>query len=58
MNNDLFQEYVYNDLGVGVVSNVLEGYNACVFAYGQTGSGKTYTMMGSKVSHCQIQNKM
>ncbi|KAH0571631.1 Kinesin-like protein [Spironucleus salmonicida] len=29
-----------------LVSQVLEGYNACIFAYGQTGSGKTFTMSG------------
>ena len=41
---------IYDDLGTDVVSNALQGYNACVFAYGQTGSGKTFTMMGSQVS--------
>lgn len=44
-----FQVQIYEDLGTDVVSNVLQGYNACVFAYGQTGSGKTFTMMGSQV---------
>lgn len=44
-----FQEQIYEDLGTDVVSNALQGYNACVFAYGQTGSGKTFTMMGSQV---------
>jgi kinesin family protein 16B len=37
---------VYESLGVEVLENALQGYNACIFAYGQTGSGKTYTMMG------------
>ncbi|KAK8745809.1 hypothetical protein OTU49_000024, partial [Cherax quadricarinatus] len=32
------QEQIYEDLGTDVVSNALQGYNACVFAYGQTGS--------------------
>lgn len=40
------QEQVFKDLGMDVVGNAFEGYNACVFAYGQTGSGKTHTMMG------------
>ncbi|CAG7725010.1 unnamed protein product [Allacma fusca] len=40
------QEQVFKDLGLDVVGNAFEGYNACVFAYGQTGSGKTHTMMG------------
>ncbi|XP_071517126.1 kinesin-like protein Klp98A isoform X2 [Panulirus ornatus] len=44
------QEQIYEDLGTDVVSNALQGYNACVFAYGQTGSGKTFTMMGSQNS--------
>ncbi|XP_069942470.1 kinesin-like protein Klp98A isoform X2 [Cherax quadricarinatus] len=44
------QEQIYEDLGTDVVSNALQGYNACVFAYGQTGSGKTFTMMGSQVN--------
>ncbi|KAK7073371.1 Kinesin-like protein kif16b [Halocaridina rubra] len=42
------QVQIYDDLGTDVVSNALQGYNACVFAYGQTGSGKTFTMMGSQ----------
>jgi len=33
------------------LESAFQGYNACVFAYGQTGSGKTHTMMGSEVSH-------
>eukprot|EP01147_Barroeca_monosierra_P002043 gene2043-5113_t len=41
------QEYVYQNLGTGVLENAFKGYNACIFAYGQTGSGKSYTMMGA-----------
>jgi kinesin family protein 13 len=41
------QELVFENLGVDVLDNAFEGYNACIFAYGQTGSGKSYTMMGS-----------
>eukprot|EP00040_Diaphanoeca_grandis_P003752 m.25773 g.25773 ORF g.25773 m.25773 type:complete len:967 (+) comp15168_c0_seq1:182-3082(+) len=40
------QEYVYKSIGVGLLDNAFNGFNACIFAYGQTGSGKTYTMMG------------
>lgn len=29
-----------------LVSQVMSGYNGCVFAYGMTGSGKTYSMQG------------
>jgi kinesin family protein 16B len=43
------QEQVFKDLGLDVVGNAFQGYNACVFAYGQTGSGKTHTMMGSQL---------
>ena len=35
-----------NDLGVGVLNNAWEGYNASLFAYGQTGSGKSYSVVG------------
>eukprot|EP00045_Choanoeca_perplexa_P016108 m.212998 g.212998 ORF g.212998 m.212998 type:complete len:1764 (+) comp17171_c0_seq1:162-5453(+) len=44
--NFVDQQMVYNELGKGVLSSALEGFNACIFAYGQTGSGKSYTMMG------------
>eukprot|EP00729_Bicosta_minor_P001872 gene1872-7943_t len=40
------QNHVYQSIGVGLLDNAFNGYNACIFAYGQTGSGKTYTMMG------------
>ncbi|KAM9354828.1 stAR-related lipid transfer protein 9-like [Pholidichthys leucotaenia] len=39
--------WVFQDLGVSVLSAASEGYNVCLFAYGQTGSGKTYTMIGT-----------
>lgn len=41
------QSYVYNAVGQRILTNALEGFNACLFAYGQTGSGKTYSMMGT-----------
>ena len=41
-----FQKEVYNDLGVGVLKNAWEGYNASLFAYGQTGSGKSWSVVG------------
>ena len=44
------QDYVYECLGVDVLDNAFNGYNACIFAYGQTGSGKSYTMMGAPTS--------
>jgi hypothetical protein len=42
------QEDVFKSIGLPIVSDVLEGYNCCVFAYGQTGSGKTHTMLGTE----------
>eukprot|EP00760_Papus_ankaliazontas_P036253 PhM_4_TR8273/c2_g1_i1/m.53438/K17914/KIF13; kinesin family member 13 len=41
------QSKVYAMTGAAAKTNVLDGYNACIFAYGQTGSGKTFTMMGN-----------
>lgn len=46
-NHYINQEGVFAALGGGVLENVFDGFNACIFAYGQTGSGKTYTMMGN-----------
>eukprot|EP00042_Codosiga_hollandica_P043409 m.411086 g.411086 ORF g.411086 m.411086 type:complete len:1043 (-) comp56548_c0_seq3:106-3234(-) len=40
------QRQVYSDLGVGVLNNAFQGYNASLFAYGQTGSGKSYSILG------------
>eukprot|EP01079_Euglenida_sp_SAG-EU17-18_P003518 gene3518-3973_t len=40
------QTAIFEKLGVQILDNVFEGYNACLFAYGQTGSGKTHTMLG------------
>jgi len=38
---------IYAETTKGLISGVLEGYNATVFAYGNTGAGKTHTMMGN-----------
>jgi kinesin family protein 1 len=37
---------VFNDLGMGVLNNAWNGFNASLFAYGQTGSGKSYSVVG------------
>ncbi|XP_038051604.1 kinesin-like protein KIF13B [Patiria miniata] len=42
------QEKVFKCLGLDILDNSFEGYNACIFAYGQTGSGKSYSMMGTE----------
>ena len=44
---DSTQTQVYEDLGIPLVTQALDGFNGTIFAYGQTGSGKTFTMMGS-----------
>ena len=31
------QEQVFDNLGVELLDNAFDGYNACIFAYGQTG---------------------
>jgi kinesin family member 1 len=41
------QQQVFDKLGLEVLTNAWNGYNASLFAYGQTGSGKSYSMMGS-----------
>jgi hypothetical protein len=41
---------VFNDLGMGMLDNVWQGYNCCILAYGQTGSGKSYSIMGHGVN--------
>ncbi|XP_035992415.1 kinesin-like protein KIF28P [Fundulus heteroclitus] len=40
------QHSVFQDLGVGILENALQGYNTTLLAYGQTGSGKSYSMVG------------
>ena len=30
---------MFDNLGMHLVENAFQGYNACLFAYGQTGSG-------------------
>jgi kinesin family member 1 len=40
------QEDVYLSIGEPIVTNVLDGYNACIFSYGLTGAGKSYTLIG------------
>ncbi|KAM9250266.1 kinesin-like protein KIF18B [Cariama cristata] len=44
------QEEVFQNTTLGVLDDVLAGYNCSVFAYGATGAGKTYTMLGSEES--------
>lgn len=38
---------VFADAFQGMVTSVVDGYDATVFAYGQTGSGKTHTIFGT-----------
>ena len=32
------QEEVFKALGLDILDNAFQGYNACIFAYGQTGT--------------------
>lgn len=36
------QEQVFQALGMDILHNAFEGYNACIFAYGQTGNSHTH----------------
>ena len=36
------QEKVFKCLGLDILDNAFEGYNACIFAYGQTGKNSMY----------------
>jgi Cdc6-like AAA superfamily ATPase len=38
------QQKVFDTACLPIVTDVLNGNNACLFVYGQTGTGKTYTM--------------
>jgi Tfp pilus assembly pilus retraction ATPase PilT len=40
------QEEVFEQVGLPVLQNILDGFNGCIMAYGQTSSGKTHTMQG------------
>jgi len=41
------QKTVFAELGIDVLRQAWEGYNACLFAYGQTGAGKSWSITGS-----------
>jgi kinesin family protein 13 len=41
------QKAIFESVGVDVLENAFQGYNACILTYGQTSSGKSYTMMGT-----------
>lgn len=40
------QRDVFNEVGVQLVSSVIDGFNSTIFAYGRTSSGKTHTITG------------
>jgi len=41
------QKQLFDQIGVPLVQDVLDGKNGLLFTYGVTGSGKTYSMMGT-----------
>lgn len=42
------QEHVFREVGLHLVRDVIEGFNAGIFAYGQSGGGKTFSTMGKE----------
>ena len=38
------QRKIFNDLGVGIISQAFDGFNSSIFAYGQTGSGIFFSL--------------
>lgn len=40
------QETVFEAVGLPLLANLIDGYNASIISYGATGSGKTFTMFG------------
>ena len=41
------QQHLYDEIGVGLLEDGLQGFNVTTFAYGQTGAGKSYSALGS-----------
>ena len=46
-DEDSTQGAVFDQVGLPLVSDVLQGKNGLLFTYGVTGSGKTHTMLGN-----------
>ena len=46
-DEDSTQSAVFDQVGLPLVSDVLQGKNGLLFTYGVTGSGKTHTMLGN-----------
>uniref|UniRef100_A0A7S4J4X1 Kinesin motor domain-containing protein n=1 Tax=Odontella aurita TaxID=265563 RepID=A0A7S4J4X1_9STRA len=46
-DTNVSQSELYNDIGLGTVSDLLSGINCALMTYGLTSTGKTYTLMGS-----------
>lgn len=42
------QEYVFQELGLPLIEQLLIGKSSLIFAYGISGSGKSYTMTGNQ----------
>eukprot|EP00929_Paragymnodinium_shiwhaense_P019727 TRINITY_DN1334_c0_g2_i1.p1 TRINITY_DN1334_c0_g2~~TRINITY_DN1334_c0_g2_i1.p1 ORF type:complete len:869 (+),score=276.89 TRINITY_DN1334_c0_g2_i1:148-2754(+) len=48
------QDTLFDELGVAIEQNALQGFNNCLFAYGQTGAGKTYSVLGGEGSQAGL----
>lgn len=42
------QKDIFNEIGLPLCKDLLEGRNGLLFTYGVTGSGKTYSMIGNQ----------
>ncbi len=47
-NDATTQKEIFNELGLPLVKDLLDGKNGLLFSYGVTGSGKTYSMIGNQ----------
>lgn len=47
-NHMTTQKEIFNEIGLPLVKDLLEGKNGLLFSYGVTGSGKTYSMIGNQ----------
>lgn len=47
------QADIFNQVALGHVEDVLQGYSATLVAYGASGSGKSFSMSGQKSSYPQ-----
>jgi kinesin family member 23 len=47
-NDSTTQKDIFDEVGLPLVKDLLDGKNGLLFTYGVTGSGKTYSMIGNQ----------